>query len=332
MKSIIFLAVLILSQMLEETDFGTVMKSLGQLENYIKLYIQEKSSTETFNHLLSCYIREGAYTGNAWEVAGGTIPSDLPQYIIDKDSAQGTSAQLCKTYREIVLPTNEKIDFVHFFAVMNGIEHGNSFSGDFANLVGWGGDTSQLLKDIKDQTGDLDALIAIAKTFFRKKGGFGEADFISDLDAPIILNKKTDANNFANIIQEYYNGKDYLKRINNFVKLTFPGLNDTNKFREEIFSKYSSNFYIKILECQDGIRDKTMTCYLPGEIKSQYVLHQKAAVYVVSDYLAENFVPDPKPEPDHSDDHGDDSDKKNFSFYLHSTYIMSILSFIILMV
>ena len=33
----------------------------------------------------------------------------------------------------------------------NGIENGNSCSSDSAHLVGWGGDTFQLLQDIKNE-------------------------------------------------------------------------------------------------------------------------------------------------------------------------------------
>ena len=39
--------------------------------------------------------------------------------INDKDILNETNARLCKSYREIVLPNNEKIDFVHFCAVID---------------------------------------------------------------------------------------------------------------------------------------------------------------------------------------------------------------------
>ena len=47
------------------------------------------------------------------------------------------------------------------FAVMNGIEYGNSYSDQFAHLVGWGGDTEQLLEDIMNQKGNLESLMEI---------------------------------------------------------------------------------------------------------------------------------------------------------------------------
>lgn len=302
MKVVILLLSLMYIYDLELNSFSSIMTDLENLEKYIGEYIKEKSSSENLIHLLTCYIREGAYTGTAWTIAGGSIPSDLPQYIINKDSLEGTNAQLCKTYREIDLPNNEKIDFVHFFAVMNGIEYSKSYSEEIAHLVGWGGDTFQLLQDIKKESGDLGELIDIAKTYFNVKGGFGPADFISDVDAPIILKKKQDDNNvkFSDIITSYYNNQQYTDRIYNFVTLTFPSLTQITKFREELFKIYSSDYYIKVLECQDGLRDSTITCVLPGSIKSQYANHQKAAVYVVSDYLADNYEKKEKDRPNNS--------------------------------
>ena len=290
MKTVILFFFLMYIHGLEVTEFSAIMTDLENLEKYLGEYITEKSSTYDLIHLLTCYIREGAYSGIEWTVAGGSIPEDLPQYIIDKDTSKGTHAQLCKTYREIKLPNNEQIDFVHFFAVMNGIEFSKSYTEEIAHLVGWGGDTFQLLQDIKNESGNLEQLMIVAKNFFRIKGGFGPADFISDIDAPLILKKKQDANNvkFADIIKSYYNNKQYVNRIYNFMNLTFPSLKNKAQFREEIFKIYNSDSYIRMLECKDGIREGSFSCLIPGEIKTQYVEHQKAAVYVVSDYLAEN--------------------------------------------
>ena len=181
-----------------EDSFDQVMKDLENLEKYIKEYITEKSYTDsTLTHLIVCYIRLGAYTSTEWGIAGGSIPDDLASYISSKDEEKGTTAQKTQKYRDMVMPNGDKIDFVHMFAVMNGIEYGNSYSSNFAHLVGWGGDTEQLLEDIMNNQGDLGSLMEIAKTnYFRIKGGFDEADLISDLDAPILLYYKNDNNNF----------------------------------------------------------------------------------------------------------------------------------------
>ena len=336
MKAIISLISLFYIFGLYSTNFDSIMEDLVNLEKYIRQYKEEKGSTQTITHLITCYIRKGGYDSNSWSIAGGSIPDDLPQYIIDKDTSEGTNAQKCMTYREIDLPNDEKIDFVHFFAVMNGIENGGSFSKNFAHLVGWGGDTFQLLQDIKNNEGDLDELMNVAKAYFRIKGGFGLADFISDLDAPIILNSKTDNNYFSDIIKNYYNSNKYLNRVNNFVELTFPSLESKDKFREELFNKYSTDTYIKILECQDGIREGSIQCMLPGKLKPQYENHQKAAVYVVSDYLSENYNEDLKPEEEEEEEDSDKEEEEgnkdngsNFIINLSFVYLFILLIMIL---
>ena len=308
----------------QSIDFENVLTDLENLEKYIKLYLKETSITEySLTHLIVCYIRLGAYKTTEWNIAGGSLPENLTDYIEAKDKEYGTSAQTTQTYRDIEMPNKEINDFVHMFAVMNGIEYGNSYSSGFAHLVGWGGDTEQLLEDIMKQSGDLDSLMEIAKsTYFRIKGGFDEPDLVADLDGAILLSKKNDNNNFADLIREYYTTDQYKDRVTEFIKLTFPNLKNKENFREEIFNIYSNDFYIKVLECKAGLRNpgSFMGCYLPSDILEQYSDHQKAAVYVVSDYFSENFIPssesDVIPESDQtkSDDEITDhqeSDDKN---------------------
>ena len=292
----IFLFILLNFYFIQSEDeiFNNVLEDLEDLESYIKEYITEKSYTESsLTHLIVCYIRLGAYKSNEWTIAGGQIPNDLAEYISSKDEENETTAKKTQKYREIITPNGDKIDFVHMFAVMNGIESGNSYSTNFAHLVGWGGDTEQLLEDIMNQNGDLESLIEFAKNnYFRIKGGFDENDLISDLDGPIILSYKNDYNNFADIMRYYYATKDK-NRVNKFIQLTFPGLVnkiDKESFRNELYTIYTSDYYIRILECKKGMRDSGfLGCYIPSGIKEQYTLQQKAAVYVVSDYLFENY-------------------------------------------
>ena len=93
---------------------------------------------------------------------------------------------------------------------MNGIEFGESYTGGYSTLTGWGGDTAQLLQDIKGESGTLDELINIVSTIYLGiKGQFGPADLVSDLDAPIILNAKNNQNTFASIMRNYYENDDY---------------------------------------------------------------------------------------------------------------------------
>ena len=298
MKLIILIFASLILENICIISFSDMIKNLRTLESYISQYKKETKSKQSITELVLTYIREGKYKSNYWKIAAGSAPKNLESYIDKKDKEHGTSTAKCRKYGDILMPSNEKSDFVHLFAVMNGIEFGNSYTKNFAHLVGWGGDTTQLFEDIKNEKGTLDELMNICKNYFRIKGGFDEADLISDLDAPILLSKKDDSNTFADIFTNYYNSKEYLERINKFVNLTFPELKSKDKFREEIFNIYNSDFYIKVLECKDGFRESSFNCILPGDIKPEYKDHQKAAVYVVSDYLSENFIePEPEPRP-----------------------------------
>ena len=89
-----------------------------------------------------------------------------------------------------------------------------------------------------------------------------------------------------------------VKQIIFFIKLR--NARKKEDFREQIFKIYSSDSYIKILECKDGIRSGSFSCLIPGEINTQYIDHQKAAVNIVSDYLSEKYEPESEtdPEPD----------------------------------
>ena len=301
---------------INDENYEKMLKDLYNLKNYIKEYIKEKSYTNsTLTHLITCYIRIGVYTDKEWEPVGGLLPDDLVSYITIKDEEKGTSAQATQTYREIVMPNGETIDFVHMFAVMNGIEHGKSFSDIYAHLVGWGSDTEQLLEDIMYQQGDLEYLIQFTKeNYFKIKGGFSEADLISDLDGPILLFNKIDDNYFADLIRNYYNIEECNNRVNKFVELTFPTLVDkvnNETFRNVIYNIYNNDPLINALECKKGMRSKGFAgCYTPSEIKEKYALNQKAAVYVVSDYFFENYKIYPEPEEEESEKEGKEESKE----------------------
>ena len=310
----------------EEQTFNNALADLEDLESYIKEYITEKSYKETsLTHLIVCYIRLGAYTSGNWELTGN-IPEDLAEYISSKDEENETSAGNTQKYGEIIAPNGDKINFVHLFSVMNGIESGNSYTEKYAHFAGWGGDTELLLESIMNQDGDLESLIEYAKSnYFLIKGGFEESDLISDLDGPIILSYKNDNNNFADILGNYYSNKDNNNRVNKFIKLTFPNLVnriDKESFRNELYKIFNDDYYIQIDECKKGMRDSVyLNCYMLKDIKEQYAEQQKAAVYVVSDYLFDNY------KPSNEDDEQKDSDgsKNNSDKFLKRNFILLLL-------
>ena len=74
--------------------FDKMIKDLSNLEKYIREYIKEKSYTEkSLTHLITCYIRLGAYTTSEWSLVAGDIPDDLISYVKAKD--KGFRSYVC---------------------------------------------------------------------------------------------------------------------------------------------------------------------------------------------------------------------------------------------
>ena len=279
MKLIYFLFLCLFIENIYATSFSDMIKNLRILESYISQYKSEGKSKKSLTNLIVSYIREGKYKDVYWKVAAGSAPKDLADYVAKKDKEHGTNSAQCRKYGDIIMPSNEKSDFVHLFAVMNGIDYCGSYTKGVSALVGWGGDTAQLIQDIKKLNGDENKLYIEATKFFRIKGQFGEGDLIADLDAPIFLAKKNDKNTFADIIEKYYNNGEYKNRVRDFVKLTFPELNknsDKNEFRKVVYDRYSKDSYLKILEIKYAVY-------------KGYENHRFAAVYNFADYLYKNY-------------------------------------------
>jgi hypothetical protein len=279
MKLIYLLFLCLFIENIYATSFSDMIKNLRILESYISQYKSEGKSKKSLTNLVVSYIREGKYKDVYWKVAAGSAPKDLADYVAKKDKEHGTNSAQCRKYGDIVMPSNEKSDFVHLFAVMNGIDYCGSYTKGVSALVGWGGDTAQLIQDIKKLNGDENKLYIEATKFFRIKGQFGEGDLIADLDAPIFLAKKNDKNTFADIIEKYYNNGEYKNRVRDFVKLTFPELNknsDKNEFRKVVYDRYSKDSYLKILEIKYAVY-------------KGYENHRFAAVYNFADYLYKNY-------------------------------------------
>ena len=279
MKLIYLLFLCLFIENIYATSFSDMIQNLRILESYISQYKSEGKSKKSLTNLVVSYIREGKYKDVYWKVAAGSAPKDLADYVAKKDKEHGTNSAQCRKYGDIVMPSNEKSDFVHLFAVMNGIDYCGSYIKGVSALVGWGGDTAQLIQDIKKLNGDENKLYIEATKFFRIKGQFGEGDLIADLDAPIFLAKKNDKNTFADIIEKYYNNGEYKNRVKDFVKLTFPELNknsDKNEFRKVVYDRYSKDSYLKILEIKYAVY-------------KGYENHRFAAVYNFADYLYKNY-------------------------------------------
>lgn len=187
--------ILIILHLCSSIEFEEAMNKLEVLENYIRQYIEENknnSKNKKWSHteLVTTYIRKGnkKYNNTFWNLLlfNDNYPDDFEKYIIEKQKKNNINITEIRTYGEIKLPNKETFDFAHFFATMDGI----NFLNIYRHLMGWGGDTATLVRDIIKEKGTLEELVDKANEFFNHKGSFGPADLISDLDAPIILKKK----------------------------------------------------------------------------------------------------------------------------------------------
>ena len=268
-------------------DYNTVLNNLEILEGYMSDCVSKQQNV--YKYILQ-FIRSGKYNSWQWKLVAGELPEKIYNCIKDKDKMYGTNTFALREYGDIELPTKKKIDFVHLFAVMNGID----YLAPFSTLVGWGGDLTTLAEDLKNNFGsitDLNQLIIEARKFLGIKGQFGEGDLNSDIDAPIILRRKKESGKtLVNVIREFYNNSiDYDYRIKEFVRITFPYLEDRTQIRKFVELTYESDLSLSILECKCGIRKEFISCYLPGDLIPQYENHRKAAIYAFADYLGENI-------------------------------------------
>ena len=140
------------------------------------------------------------------------------------------------------------------FATMNAIENGRSYTGKFSVIGGWGGDTVQLCQDIKNYNGNETQLVLEAKKFLGLKGKFSQSSLTSDLDAPIILKKKTDNNYFADIIEKYYSGFEWKNRVKNFIKITFPEAKNKTQIRSVVYKRYKKDSYVVCLRKEEDLQ------------------------------------------------------------------------------
>ena len=148
--------------------------------------------------------------------------------------------------------------------------------------MGWGGDIAKLISDLKEEKGELTDLLDKARNQINKNGngGFNQVSLIADLDAPIFLSKKNDANTFADIIKSYYEKKEYLIRKKEFIKHTFPNLLisfNVDKYNETIFNKYREDSFLRVLEVKYKV---FLNCD-----NQRY-----AAVYAFAEYLSKDIT------------------------------------------
>jgi len=273
-------------------EFNDSLNELNLLEFYANQFKNLTQNSRSLDSYILSYIRSAKYNSKEWTIICGSTPTDLIDFINQIDLKYNTTIGNLRKYNEITLPNGNKLDFIHMFAVMDGINNNNKdFKNSGSQLVGWGGDLAQLFQDIHNKSGSLDDLILYARKILGISGQFGEGDLIADLDAINILKMRYEKSNIqlGDLYKNYILNGDYKKRISTFIEKSFSLNQNSSKdeFRKTIFNEYTNNYYIKVWECKNNLR-KSALRYIPSEVKSEYKDHQKAACYAFADYLYEN--------------------------------------------
>lgn len=292
------LALLLVSFVISgKVPIENALAQLTLLETYAQDYYATKTDI-SINELILRYIRTGRYDDTEWTIVAGSSPTEFINYVQERETAEGTSVSPIRKYgdQDIDYPDGTPLDFVHMFAVMNGIDYSTSFTKDVVTLQGWAGDTAQLFKDIFSLSDSLEALVAEARSRLDyQSGGFDQRDVISDLDSVLLMKYRFDdqSKTFSEILKAHMNSITHKQRVKMFVENSFPDATLTrNGLRTAVYQSYSKNTYVQIWECKNGVRQEgsilgIKTCYVPGDILEDKKVNHMAAGYAFADYLYE---------------------------------------------
>lgn len=242
----------------EMTQWDTMIQKLELLETYAEEYcvVNNKPLTNV-DGLVTNYIRSTRYTGTLWNVMAGSVDASFATYVNNQFAIDNVQVSNLKAINDITIPSGEVIDYTHMFATMATIQKGGNINGD---VGGWGGDYSTLAKDVASATAnstDYDTLYSKASELFRGNSSFGEADWISDLDAYLIMQQRSSGESFATIMDNYYQAVTETSRISSFTQSRI-GLNrDSTKddYRAAVYLLLDNpgNLYLQVLHNTNGI-------------------------------------------------------------------------------
>lgn len=203
----------------------------------------------------SQYLRTAKYTGNTWNIMAGTIESDFVDYVSQNQGSKNISS--LRTISEMVSPvSNEKLDFIHMFAVINSIENFKNnnqsstisqvLNSNASDLSGWIGDICTLVQEIVNASVVGDEIQVLANQKFNNASStFSGEDLIADMDAVNIMKiyYSSSLKTFANVFEDYYFSTTSQQRknlfINNVFKKTYTS---ANTLADDIILRLKNNF------------------------------------------------------------------------------------------
>ena len=266
-------------------DYDGFIAGLQILEGYAEAYASENGG-DAVEYTLN-YVRTGVdkYATGLWNELAGSEITEFKEYVAQQDAANGTNASAMKDLGMFTAPNGQDCELNHIFGVMDITYHNRNASNpkDSADLGGWAGDLVDLLYQVQQggvSGDDLEEMIAVIRSDYLGKyisaGSFGQEDIYADLDAyNIIYTVMNDGVDLYSAFSGYFtSGLSDPARAQSFVSRRFPSVQSRTRLRRDMFSTYTGNFGISMLESSRGL-------------DSGYDLQRKASVYAFADYLAD---------------------------------------------
>ena len=225
-------------------DFSLLLSKIQKLEQLSKEYNPTDSGLRAI-----IYVRTGKYNDSIYNTILGETEVEFEKYV-EQNQGEDDLVEL-KYVKDFVIPsTNEKVDFRHMFATMNGVYLDDQAISDTS---GWCGDLFDLINECKNLSETGDELLTTIGNKFNNVSTFGKEDVRADFDAVNIIDlyDPTSPYTYGTIsgcMSSYYATLNNDDRIDSFKEKTFTGAySNVEDLEDEIYSRLTTNVYINSL-------------------------------------------------------------------------------------
>ena len=224
-----------------EKDCLNIISKINKLYEISYNYNPEKSLLRAFQ-----YIRTAKYTSNVWNMMGGNLESDFANYVAENQGIYNISS--LQTINNMFSPiTNEGIDFIHMFGVLNTIENSDGVNSGASDVAGWIGDLCTLVQEIVNAGVSGNEITTLANQKFNSTNStFCCYDLIADLDAVNIMQEYYSSSNkpFAKVMEEYYLTTSIQMRKTKFLNTVFnKAYTSATTMANDIIDRIKNNFF-----------------------------------------------------------------------------------------
>ena len=267
---------------LDTSAYNDFVATLKVLETYAASY--SATSGKDVNELVLNFVRTRVdrYNDDNWTTLAGEEITGFTNFVKQQDAEKGTTVaeDLDKMVEadeyKIILPNGNGVDFGHMFGTMNIAYLASDASAD---LGGWAGDICDLLfysynfGNVPAGTIDEMADYIRTKCFgVDADNAFGMDDFYGDMDAFYLYKQMKAGKRLSAAMEAYYTAElTNADRAAFFMNNRFSGLLTQEDVRNAVYTTYTSNVGLKVLEAKREI--------------SQCTELRQASCYAFADYL-----------------------------------------------